>query len=825
MRLFASVLSALSFWTTHLALIATVFSRFLGLLPWIPPPDAFHALEKGKMFEGPAPSGNSEIVPLTDARVEEEDSTITPTPHPQELRSPKQETETDDGLQPLDQQRTGSDASQIMMMNRAGKSVEFAGTDKTETRQEALRPSAGRSYTAESMVHKSSHGLGIGEMEERTISSPTGISMSSVTLGHLAFSALQFVPVPMLVLDDLKTVVLANEAMGTLLGIVPETATQQGTSSVFDLLRGQSLSQVGVDMVQRGMPVWIDWEQFFDSLVLEASAENLKTAARRKDRNLQMEDGNATPTVDSNSNKKVTPKHPGQDAVVEVLISRKDINRTSFDSSVQSKTSAFQSRAKMLVTIFEVEGYQTYFSLTFTNTDSDTTQTKYPVSRKSIARTQLMEAAERQSFSGSNPSSAAASDISSPPLHSIALSPSAVSLSSSPFPPLGPPARNPINSAPSLLQKIIVMKDALIDDTEMPIFGMWKDGSVTYPNKAARRLLGQTSDLENVVDGLDLMSRWHIYNEDFTTRLDVSEYPISVLLRTETPFTGRRIGMYDVDGTRRVYDVLGELIRDDVTGEVLAGIVQCRDVTNMTQLISRIKEEDEERFKTICDAMPQLVWTTGADGYHDFYNSRWYEYTGLTEEESRGLGWMKAFHPEDLADSAAQWERCLRTGEPYVTEYRCLSKEGEWKWFIGRALPLRSKETGEIEKWFGTCTDANEILESRHEAKRTRQQLLSVIAHAQVTVFQVDLQRKITMLEGALIEEAPGGRERGPRWYIGQDVYQVFNTLSHKDRHVSSGRQRFLEPIETIITGRPTEDLQEHVIGKFLMELDSKVVV
>jgi PAS domain S-box-containing protein len=670
------------------------------------------------------------------------------------------------------------------------------------------------------MAHRSSHGLGVGELDERVISSPTSIPMPSVTLGHLAFSALQFVPVPMLVLDDLKTVVLVNEAMGTLLGVVPETATQPGPSSVFDLLRGQSLSQVGVDMLQDGRPVWIDWEQFFDSLVLEASAEKMRTAARRKDRNLQLEDGNVTPTID-NSNKKVTPQPPRKDAVVEVIITRKDINRTSFDSTVQSKTSAFQSRAKMLVTIFEVEGYQTYFSLTFTNTDSDTTQTKYPLSRKSIARTHLMEAAERQSFSGSNPSSAAASDISSPPLHSLALSPSAVSLSSSPFPPLGPPARNSINSAPSLLQKLIVMKDALIDDTEMPIFGMWKDGSVTYPNRAARRLLGQTSDLENVVDGLDLLPRFHVYNEDFTTQLDVSDYPISVLLRTETPFTGRRVGMHDVEGNKRVYDVLGELIRDDVTGEVLAGIVQCRDVTNMTQLISRIKEEDEERFRTICDAMPQLVWTTGADGYHDFYNSRWYEYTGLTEEESCGEGWMLAFHPEDLADSAVQWQRCLRTGEPYVTEYRCRSKDGEWRWFIGRALPLRSKETGQIEKWFGTCTDANEILESRHEAKRTRQQLLSVIAHAQVTVFQVDLQRRITMLEGALIEEAPAARERGPRWYIGQDVYKVFNTLSRK----TNGRQKFLEPIETIITGRPTEDLQEHVIGKSLACRTAKVHV
>src|SRR6266699_1910613 len=68
------------------------------------------------------------------------------------------------------------------------------------------------------------------------------------------------------------------------------------------------------------------------------------------------------------------------------------------------------------------------------------------------------------------------------------VSPNAVSLSSSPFPPLGPPSRASISSTPSVLQKVIMTKDALLDKTQMPILAMWKDGSVSFPNKAARRL-------------------------------------------------------------------------------------------------------------------------------------------------------------------------------------------------------------------------------------------------------------------------------------------------------------------------------------------------
>jgi hypothetical protein len=125
----------------------------------------------------------------------------------------------------------------------------------------------------------------------------------------------------------------------------------------------------------------------------------------------------------------------------------------------------------------------------------------------------------------------------------------------------------------------------LLDNTTMPIMAMWKDGSAAIPNRAARRLFRKDADLDRSTDGFDLLQNWLIWNEDFTRQLDVSEFPISVLLRTETPFTGRRIGIYDENGNKVVFDVLGEAIRDDVTGEFLAGVVTSRDVTKMKEEI------------------------------------------------------------------------------------------------------------------------------------------------------------------------------------------------------------------------------------------------
>lgn len=167
---------------------------------------------------------------------------------------------------------------------------------------------------------------------------------------------------------------------------------------------------------------------------------------------------------------------------------------------------------------------------------------------------------------------------------------------------------------------------------------------------------------------------------------------------------------------------------------------------------------------------------------HDFYNDRWYDYTGLTPEESLGLGWKNPFHPEDMPEAKKRWKHSLETGDPYSTEYRCRRKDGEWRWHLGRALPLRNPKTGVIEKWFGTCTDVHENIETKLAARRTREQLLSVLIHAHVTIFTVGLDHRITMLEGKYIWDATGENasreESGSKWYVGEDMTKVFRRLS-----------------------------------------------
>ncbi|MDB4881456.1 MAG: two-component sensor histidine kinase [Gemmatimonadetes bacterium] len=116
----------------------------------------------------------------------------------------------------------------------------------------------------------------------------------------------------------------------------------------------------------------------------------------------------------------------------------------------------------------------------------------------------------------------------------------------------------------------------------------------------------------------------------------------------------------------------------------------------------------ELQFSTLAETMPQLVWSTTGEGYHDYYNSRWYEYTGMSRDGSQGWNWKNFLHPDDYERTMEAWAHSLQSGEPYSIEYRFRrAATGEFRWFIGRALPLRD-ERGRIIRWFGTCTDIDD---------------------------------------------------------------------------------------------------------------------
>ncbi|KAH0548656.1 hypothetical protein GP486_007800 [Trichoglossum hirsutum] len=669
------------------------------------------------------------------------------------------------------------------------------------------------------------------------------------SLAEVALSALQYLPTPVLVLSSLKTVVLGNEAMGRLLGLDLLTSALDDAGlgddggeplAVTDVLRGQTLSQIGVDMLQDGRPVWVSWERFLDNLAVEMDKNGpaAMSSGREDQGNPFFQGGGESispgrpsegvrraedkpdPQVDiSGPEPEPSSKHRSMvhDAVIDVVLSSHHIHDQGPDATPKQQPSSSSSspsaaaaaaadgqvQAKMIVSIWGLEG-QRYYTLTFTNAAPNSLPNTHPQSRTVTRTPNSMSISSPVSVSSSYSSSCPRCSP-SPPLASNPPTPS--SITASPFLPMGAPARSNLSSTPSILQKVTRMKDAILETMELPVFAMWRDGSLAIPNQAGRRLLRQGVD-PLTKHGYDLISRFRMWSEDFERELESDEFPIVEICRTQKPFASRIVGMKDpISGRRLSYDVGGKGILDEDTGEFLAGLIWMRDVTEYKDRIATQREEDEDRFKTICDCMPQLLWTTRPDGYHDYFSKRWYEYTGLTEEQSLGKGYQLPFHSDDMKISDEKWAHSLATGEDYMTEYRCRRHDGVWRWMLGRALPLRDRKTGEVLKWYGTCTDIHDLVEARIAARRTREQLLNVIAHAHVTLWAVDRRRRLTLLEGRMIWNVGDAIDRSrSELYLGRDIYEVFGNADRLNP------PDFLKPIEDIMKGSRAEDLEEHLI-------------
>lgn len=142
-------------------------------------------------------------------------------------------------------------------------------------------------------------------------------------------------------------------------------------------------------------------------------------------------------------------------------------------------------------------------------------------------------------------------------------------------------------------------------------------------------------------------------------------------------------------------------------GEVEVVAVAILDIADHKKA-ERALAASERKFRVVTNAMPQLVWSNLPDGTFDFYNEQCAEFAGSPEETD----WKDLLHPDDYEKTRAAWAHSLKTGEPYQMEYRFRNKDGEYHWFLARALPVHNDE-GRIERWFGTATDITEIVEAR----------------------------------------------------------------------------------------------------------------
>jgi len=117
--------------------------------------------------------------------------------------------------------------------------------------------------------------------------------------------------------------------------------------------------------------------------------------------------------------------------------------------------------------------------------------------------------------------------------------------------------------------------------------------------------------------------------------------------------------------------------------------------------------DSEDRYRTMIDAIPAMAWSSLPDGSAEFANRRWHDYTGISAEELRGGGWKVAAHPDELEAVIGKWQALLASRQPVEIEGRVRRFDGEYRWFLFRAEPLRD-DCGNIIRWYGTNTDIEE---------------------------------------------------------------------------------------------------------------------
>src|SRR5437660_4745181 len=143
------------------------------------------------------------------------------------------------------------------------------------------------------------------------------------------------------------------------------------------------------------------------------------------------------------------------------------------------------------------------------------------------------------------------------------------------------------------------------------------------------------------------------------------------------------------------------------------------DVTRQKQAEERLRES-EQRWRSLTETLPQLVWSATPDGTCDYFSSQWTEHTGIAEADLLGWQWLETLHPDDREPTRHFWLESVAGHHAYDIEYRVRRRDGEYRWFKTRGVPIKGTG-GKIVKWFGTCTDITELRDSEEELRQVKE--------------------------------------------------------------------------------------------------------
>ncbi len=239
----------------------------------------------------------------------------------------------------------------------------------------------------------------------------------------------------------------------------------------------------------------------------------------------------------------------------------------------------------------------------------------------------------------------------------------------------------------------------LAESIPQMVFTVEADGSTDYFNKRWFELTG-------VQPTLGFEKTWH----ELCHPEDVQRVQSAWDLAVESNSAFETDARYKRKDGQFAWTLVRALPMLDVEGKLKKWFGTCTDIDEHKRAEEEIRAS-EIRFRTLADAIPQIVWTADSSGTVDFFNHRWFEYTGLSIEQSLNDGWKLLIHPDDLPTYLSQWEQALKTGDTYEINFRLRRAVGIksesailYRRHLGRAVALRGR-TGQVIKWFATWTE------------------------------------------------------------------------------------------------------------------------
>ncbi len=237
--------------------------------------------------------------------------------------------------------------------------------------------------------------------------------------------------------------------------------------------------------------------------------------------------------------------------------------------------------------------------------------------------------------------------------------------------------------------------------------------------RAGRTIQVSSVDSHSLTSGRELQSAYVAINTNSF---------ISVPLLRHGQLAGM---MYVLSEQSRNWTVNEVAMVEDVAKRIWAFFERARSM--------RALRESDARFQTIANSISEMVWSTNADGQQDYSNQRWYNFTGLTPSSTTIEVWHDIVHPDEKSAAKNAWQASIASGEPFQAEYRLKHHSGVYRWMLCRAQAVHDN-VGNITRWYGTCTDIQEIFDAREILARSRDDLEKLIIERTAALMAIEEQ-------------------------------------------------------------------------------------